>query len=99
MLKHIHTTSPQSTGAMSAYPYSQSLADKFTFETRFGEKVNMGLKIGGTLYVPRECVPVGKEDYRVKNDPNFLQCASFTYRPGQFEVVKTSARYFFGGQK
>ena len=60
---------PEFTGAASVYPWSQSLEDSFTSVNRFGEPIKMAFKRGNSLYVPRETVPLGKQDVRTHGVP------------------------------
>lgn len=57
---------PIRTGAMSVYPYSKELEARYTFKSAFEETVFGAVKVGNTLYVPRESVPYAdaSEDHR-----------------------------------
>jgi superfamily II DNA or RNA helicase len=66
---------PISTGAMSAFPYSPELEAAFLFKPKFGEVVNVSVKDGGTLFVPRNLAPLGKTDYRTSNQLGAINCA------------------------
>lgn len=68
---------PLRTAAMSVYEYSSELHTLFKFKSRFGDDVDMAVKQGNMLYVPRECVPLG-EDYRVSFFPSAINC---TFEP------------------
>jgi hypothetical protein len=57
---------PEFTGAASVYPWSSSLEESFTSMNRFGEPIKMAYRKGNSLYVPRESVPLGKQDLRTK---------------------------------
>lgn len=76
MLKtgYITDALPMHTAAMSAYPYSSDLEARYTFKTKFDETVCMAVKQGNTLLVPRETVPVSKNDYRVSYPPIAIDC-------------------------
>jgi superfamily II DNA or RNA helicase len=72
---YVVETQPEFTAAMAAYPYSGALEGKFKFISRFGDAVSMCYKEGAYLYVPRECVPLGKVDYRqYSNTPIAIDC-------------------------
>ena len=58
---------PLSTGATAVYPYSERLAEKFMFTSRFGEEVPL-YRVDPkqkTIHLPRELCPIGHEDERV----------------------------------
>ena len=70
---------PIYTGAMSAYPYSDALASRYIFKTPFGDLVDMAVRQGNTLLVPRATAPIGKQDYRKRHHPAAIDC-TFTPR-------------------
>jgi len=65
---------PLFTGAMSAFPYNSHLAKEFQFKSRFGDDVDMSYREGNLLYVPRNTVPVGLDDYRKVYPVNAINC-------------------------
>lgn len=50
-------------------PYSEKLEQGFAFETRFGDPVNMSLRRGPSLYVPRRLVTSSGQDHRSDGVP------------------------------
>ena len=62
---------PLKTDAMSRYPYSPELEQRYTFQSAFDEKVCGAIRSGKTLLVPRESVPYAppQEDYRTFYPP------------------------------
>ena len=60
---------PIYTGAMSAFPYSESYAARYKFKTTYGDDVNMAIRDGNTLLVPRETAPISGHDFRERYDP------------------------------
>lgn len=74
----ITTQQPLFTGAMSAYQNNELLHQLFRFTSRFGDPVDMAIEEGNLLYVPRECVPVGHQDYRVRFTSSAINC---TFEP------------------
>lgn len=62
---------PKRYGATAVYPYSQVLASKFTFVSRFGDKVEMFTVGNGgkDIRLPRAVCPKGKNDVRTPGVP------------------------------
>lgn len=61
----IMTQQPLSYGKAAIYPFSSLLTKKLTFETRFGDDVEMFRKgPNGTILVPRALCPIGANDNR-----------------------------------
>src|SRR5271157_161127 len=91
MFKTVHITEeePIYTGAMSAFPYSDTLFGKCTFKTAFDDIVNMGLRKGDTILVPRELAPIAKNDYRVSYPPGAINC---TFVPRNYEQATLTAK-------
>lgn len=65
---------PEITAAMSIFPYSQELEDRYGFKTKYDDYVNMSVRVGNSLYVPRETCPVGKHDHRVSFPFSAIDC-------------------------
>ena len=65
---------PEFTGSMSAFPWSADLESKYSFTSRYGDFVNMSVRQGDTLYVPRETCPVGKIDRRMTHPTIAINC-------------------------
>ena len=58
---------PMSTGACATYPWSEALATKFQFVSRFGDTVPLyrASEDGKLIHLPRGVCPVGNNDNRV----------------------------------
>ena len=65
---------PDVTGAVSVLPYNAGLEANYSFMSAFGDPVSMSRHVGDTLQVPRETVPVGVHDVRVKYAPVAIDC-------------------------
>lgn len=71
----LHEAQPLRTGAVSVYPYTEALEKLFVIQPKFSdEPFYMARKVGNTLEVPRQLVPLGKEDWRVKFTPAAINC-------------------------
>lgn len=65
---------PLKTAGTAIYPYSAVIEEIFRFTPKFGEPMSMAVRVGNTLHVPRECVPIGVEDHRVYKVPVAINC-------------------------
>jgi superfamily II DNA or RNA helicase len=83
---YLVNTQPEFTAAMAAYPWSATLEKEFKFISKYGDPVNMSYRDGGNLYVPRECVPLGKVDYRKSYPPVAINC-NFVPRHKEQEIL------------
>jgi superfamily II DNA or RNA helicase len=70
----VTTQQPLFTGAMACYTHNELLHNLFKFISKYGDAVDMAYREGNLLYVPRECVPVGIEDHRVRYEPCAIDC-------------------------
>jgi superfamily II DNA or RNA helicase len=77
---------PLETGAVSLYPYSEVLVDKFTRTSRFGEEIQLynveydEVNFPKVIGIPRGVTPVGKIDSRVVGPDIDFPEMSFTPR-------------------
>lgn len=95
---------PIRTGAMSSYPYSESLERLYTFQSAFDETVCGAIRQGKTLLVPRESVPYAPpgSDFRTASAPVPILCA-FTPRNAEQQklydqslaLLKTGRNHIF----
>ncbi len=89
---------PKFTSAMAVYDFNLAIEAKFKFMSRFGDPVNMSYREGNLLYVPREVVPVGKEDYRVSNKVSAINCAIVPRNDEQIPLSSKSLDLLRSGQ-
>lgn len=89
---------PEFTGAMSAYPWTATLENQFKFVSRFGDPVNMSYREGSLLYVPREIVPLGKDDYRRRYEPSAIDCKFVPRNKEQEELPLRSLELLKSGK-
>jgi superfamily II DNA or RNA helicase len=88
---------PLYTGAMSVFPWTATLEDKFRFISRFGDQVNMSHREGNLLYVPRGAAPMGKQDFRKSYPPHAINCAFTPRNDEQLPCVEKSLALLRGG--
>ena len=89
---------PLRTGAMSAYPYSAALEKLFEITPKYSEPFFMSKRVGNTLLVPREVVPLGKEDYRVTFQPEqAINCQIIPRDEEQASCIAQSAKLLLTG--
>jgi len=79
---------PDATGAMSRFPYSPQLAVRYKFKTTYGDDVDMAIRQGNALLVPRETCPTSPNDYRVTSDTIALKCNFSPRNPEQLPVAE-----------
>lgn len=89
---------PRSTGAMAAYPWTATLEGQFKFISKYGDEVNMSHREGALLLVPRECVPLGKEDYRTRFEPVAINCNFVPRHDEQAELIPKSVELLLAGR-
>lgn len=73
-MAHLITQKPLRTDGMAVFPYSAGLEAQCAFMTKFNEPVQMSIRVGNTLRVPRQLAPVGVEDWRVKKPMFAIDC-------------------------
>lgn len=95
--KYITMDKPLFTGAMSAFPYSAALEARYVFKTRFDEIVQMSVRKGNTLFVPRETAPVSDFDHRVVFEPSAINCNFVPRNDDQKQVVDKSLELLKNG--
>lgn len=95
---HLVTMTPVRTDSMSWYPYSPALEKVFEYVDRFDVTGNLSVKTGNMLRVPRECVPLGSEDYRVLFGPTAINCKMPPKNSDQANAIMASAKYLLEGQ-
>jgi superfamily II DNA or RNA helicase len=92
-------TLPFMTGAASVFPYSPELEKAFEFITNFGDKANMSLKKGQSLYVPRELVQVSTHDMRTYwVNPPAIDCNFTPVNDEQEPLIALSVQLLKGGR-
>jgi superfamily II DNA or RNA helicase len=62
----------------------------FKFITTFGDPVAMAYRRGQCLCVPRQAVPLGKEDRRLAFDPKIIDCQFEPWNPEQEPLINRS---------
>jgi superfamily II DNA or RNA helicase len=65
---------PLRTDGMAVFPWTPELEAKCKFITKFGDEVNMSVRVGNTIRIPRQLAPVGIEDWRVQKTPFAINC-------------------------
>lgn len=84
---------------MAMYPYSEVLEERMKFLSRFGDEVNMAVRDGGALYVPRRLAPPGNyPDDRVVNPIPAINCKMPPRTEEQAECIAKSVAYLKDGQ-
>lgn len=90
---------PLSTGATAVYPFSERLAEKFMFTSRFGDEVPL-YRVDPkqkTIHLPRELCPVGHKDERVIGEAVEFPCGP-TPRDYQKDLFDDVAYFLSQGQ-
>lgn len=96
---YVVNQTPLFTGAMSALPYSEALADKFLRVDKFGGEFNLAFVNGANLMVPRNTAPMGKIDYRTRVKlPLAIDCKKPPRTQEQADLIKKSLTLLRGGQ-
>jgi len=90
---------PITTAAMSAYPFTHELDDLYTFHSEFGEIVKGGIRVGQTLWVPRESAPYAPtaNDFRVTHESAPTPCV-FEPRHEQGALAEQSIKLLKNGK-
>jgi superfamily II DNA or RNA helicase len=95
---YLYDQIPLRTGAISVYPYSPALEKLFTVVPKYDEPFSMADKVGNTLHVPRELVPVGKEDFRVAYPLVAIDCQIQPVDEEQAECITRSVYLLRNGK-
>jgi superfamily II DNA or RNA helicase len=96
----ITTKEPLFTGAMSAYTYDSQLEAACYFKSKYGDEVQMAIRRGNTLYIPRELCPTaqGIHDQRVSYPPVAIDCTFTPRNDDQATCVEKSIALFKEGK-
>jgi superfamily II DNA or RNA helicase len=82
---------PVRTAAAAVYPYDPGLESQFGFITNFGDPVQMSLRHGDMLYIPRGLALIGKHDDRVVRPQLPLLSTKFEPRNPEQQPLITKA--------
>lgn len=93
----LYDKKPMKTGGTSIYPYSPELESLFVFKPKYSDEISMAVRVGNTLHVPRECVPLGEEDHRVYKTPIAINCKKPPRTEEQAEVIAKSVQLLQDG--
>lgn len=85
--KYIMTEPPLSTGRTAVYPYSYALERKFRFTTRFDDVINLAVREGDYIHLPRAVCPIGDNDNRHEGKPVIFPLEPKP-RPHQVQMFK-----------
>jgi superfamily II DNA or RNA helicase len=88
---------PLKTAGTSIYPYSAAMESMFKFVPKYGDPVNLSVRVGQVLHVPRECCPVGIEDHRVYKTPDAINCKFPARTIEQQELINKSVTLLKAG--
>lgn len=88
---------PLRTGATAVYQYTPSLESLFMVNPKFEEPFSMAFKRGNVLHVPRGCVPIGTEDFRVEYSRSAINCKKPARSVEQAELIKKSVALLLAG--
>lgn len=101
MIRYGHITDdvPLFTAAMSAFPYSPALEAMYKFKTKFDDDVNMSIKVGNTLMVPRRSCQIAPTpyDHRVSYPPVAIDCTISPRNEEQAALPKKSVDLLLAG--
>ena len=89
-MAYVINEQPLRTDGMAVFPYSPALEAACSFVSKFDEPVQMAIRVGNTLRVPRQLCPVGKEDYRVRKEPFALNCKKPAKSVEQAQLIAES---------
>lgn len=89
---------PIHTGATAVYQYTPALESLFTVKPKFDEPFSMAVRKGNMLHVPRGCVPIGMEDYRVEYPRAAINCKKPARSQEQADLIKQSVALLLSGQ-
>ncbi len=89
---------PIYTGASAVYPYSKKLERKFTFESRFGDRVELFSNLDGHIFLPRAACPVSDDDRRLDGSRIHIESYVVPRSPEQTRVIHECHKYLYDGQ-
>lgn len=90
-------TQPLRTGAMSVYPYSPGLETLFVVKPTYDEPYSMAYRRGDFLHVPRGCVRMGSEDYKVSFTRSAINCKKPARSEEQADLIDQSVQLLLAG--
>jgi superfamily II DNA or RNA helicase len=92
------TAIPLKTDSLSWYPYSKTIEENLTIETKYGDIVKLSKKMNGHIGVPRQLAPLGTIDARTIGVP-FTQKVMIPPRNDeQVRVIKESTTLLKNGE-
>jgi superfamily II DNA or RNA helicase len=93
----LYDKQPIRTAGSAVYPYDPVIEEIFRFQPKFGDTMSMAIRVGNVLHVPRECVPLGKEDHRVYKTPVAIDCKKSPRNDDQKQVIAASVELLSKG--
>ena len=89
---------PIQTDAMSWIPYHPKVEQAFKLEDKFGGVLQLSLRAGDLLGIPRNCAPVGEFDRRVNPNSVDINCKVPPRNEEQYRVINEIIGHFEADQ-
>lgn len=89
---------PLRTDAMAHFPYTLGAEKEFNLVSKYGDEVNLSVRRGDFLLVPRELAPLGEIDARKVYPPFAIKCKKPPKNAEQQHLISKSTALFLQGR-